>query len=718
MKQVHSQMAASAWLATSEHEGKVYGLQEELRRQHGSPCLPLLEKALQHGQQAEPAGPCRAGSILQELAWEKLHIGNWKDVQMVWRDLYSLGCLLVASGKLAPSLPPPAASSLPARDKATALHGALRGGQCADVTCLEAGTDSPEIVDPARCGPAAAEEPAAVSAGVSTADFSSEAAEQPAAVNAGMGMAHFNPETAEGPAASAQGQAHAPLAAVTCQEPAAAAATAAGEQAGGCSAAPRAPQLGAADCPAAAPLGCSAAEAAASALHDLDLAAIMGGPLFRPEVDAAIASVQALLQQRHEPADRRAEQQAAAPGQAASTAPLSEPACGTAASSDAAASKAGSGTAAANLVPAAGAGVAAADTAAAGSRCHAQSGCLGRGPAGGSRRSAQAPAPGTPTGKRHKAAAGASAGSKSFHRAGVTLPPGSLGPEGVRPPVERLPSLERFLVTYMCAPKGGQPAVITDLLRDWPALERWQDLDYLFRVAGLRTVPVEVGRHYMAEGWGQRLMTLSDFIKLHIHQQQKQQQGSHPAGEVQGGAQHPTAAVGPALRAGVPASDALAAGESEPPGSSSPMPQVGYLAQHPLFEQIPALAGDIREPQYCALGEGDVRSVNAWFGPPGTITPLHHDPHHNLLAQVVGTKYVRLYHPRYTQQVRPNAEGLTTNTSQIDLEAASSEETAVLASLQHVDCLLLPGQTLYIPPGWWHFVKAVTVSFSVSFWWQ
>ena len=48
--------------------------------------------------------------------------------------------------------------------------------------------------------------------------------------------------------------------------------------------------------------------------------------------------------------------------------------------------------------------------------------------------------------------------------------------------------------------------------------------------------------------------------------------------------------------------------------------QVGYLAQHPLFEQIPALAGDIQEPQYCALGEGDVRSVNAWFGPPGTVS--------------------------------------------------------------------------------------------------
>ena len=41
----------------------------------------------------------------------------------------------------------------------------------------------------------------------------------------------------------------------------------------------------------------------------------------------------------------------------------------------------------------------------------------------------------------------------------------------------------RFLVTYMCAPDGGQPAVITDLTRDWPALERWQDLDYLSRWA-------------------------------------------------------------------------------------------------------------------------------------------------------------------------------------------------------------------------------------------
>eukprot|EP00878_Enallax_costatus_P027120 GHUV01029170.1.p1 GENE.GHUV01029170.1~~GHUV01029170.1.p1 ORF type:complete len:141 (-),score=36.78 GHUV01029170.1:580-1002(-) len=65
--------------------------------------------------------------------------------------------------------------------------------------------------------------------------------------------------------------------------------------------------------------------------------------------------------------------------------------------------------------------------------------------------------------------------------------------------------------------------------------------------------------------------------------------------------------------------------------------QLGYLAQHQLFAQIPALAADVVTPDYCMLGEQGVCSINAWFGPPGTVTPLHQDPEHNLLAQVWGS---------------------------------------------------------------------------------
>ena len=57
--------------------------------------------------------------------------------------------------------------------------------------------------------------------------------------------------------------------------------------------------------------------------------------------------------------------------------------------------------------------------------------------------------------------------------------------------------------------------------------------------------------------------------------------------------------------------------------AAGPPPAMGYLAQHPLFEQIPELARDIAEPEYCSLGSGDLHSVNAWFGPARTVCLLH-----------------------------------------------------------------------------------------------
>lgn len=155
----------------------------------------------------------------------------------------------------------------------------------------------------------------------------------------------------------------------------------------------------------------------------------------------------------------------------------------------------------------------------------------------------------------------------------------------------------------------------------------------------------------------------------------------------------------------------------------------GYLAQHRLFEQIPALGRDIVVPDYCALprssatSEGHVGdeiedvSVNAWFGPMGTVSPLHFDPKDNLLCQVVGAKYLRIFAPSESEKLYP-VDGLLSNTSQVDVENPDLEEFPLFPEAQYAECILREGEMLYIPPRYWHFVKSLSISFSVSFWWS
>uniref|UniRef100_A0A7N2KMH2 Cupin-like domain-containing protein n=1 Tax=Quercus lobata TaxID=97700 RepID=A0A7N2KMH2_QUELO len=142
-------------------------------------------------------------------------------------------------------------------------------------------------------------------------------------------------------------------------------------------------------------------------------------------------------------------------------------------------------------------------------------------------------------------------------------------------------SLEGFLHEYFLS---GSPVIISDCMAHWPARTKWNDLDYLKRVAGDRTVPVEVGKNYLCSQWKQELITFSQFLARI---------------EANNCSDNPT-----------------------------------YLAQHPLFDQISELRKDICVPDYCFAGGGELRPLDAWFGPAGTVTPLHHDPHHNILAQL------------------------------------------------------------------------------------
>jgi len=313
--------------------------------------------------------------------------------------------------------------------------------------------------------------------------------------------------------------------------------------------------------------------------------------------------------------------------------------------------------------------------------------------------------------------------------------------------------------------QGPLPLIIDGAIDHWRAFQPdhcWRNPQYLLSktLGGRRLVPIEIGRSYTDADWSQRIVTVREFMERYM--------------------------LGVA-----PAAFSFPQRPSEDEGRSARR-EVGYLAQHDLFAQVPSLRADIAVPDYCYSepprpavaaeggassdsedhgGEGDV-AVNAWFGPAGTMTPLHTDPHHNVLAQVVGRKYVRLYGPSQTARLYPrgtNELGIDmSNTSGVDLDEAmelledwtwdapsngegvtgkdgavathginaddSSSEDADsngrlrlsdfkrrypdFADAEYFEGVLSEGQCLFIPKGWWHYVRSMSPSFSVSFWWD
>ena len=231
-------------------------------------------------------------------------------------------------------------------------------------------------------------------------------------------------------------------------------------------------------------------------------------------------------------------------------------------------------------------------------------------------------------------------------------------------------SLEDFIVNHMNA---ESPVVVSGMMSDWPCMscpERKWTAEYVRRVAGLRTVPVEIGARYTDSGWTQKLMTVGEFI------------------------------------------DGFVLADGDGPK--------GYLAQHNLLDQVKELREDIDVPEYCYAGDSDIDDIdiNGWFGPQGTVSPLHNDPKHNFLCQVAGEKYVRLYRRDQTERLYPFDDELLFNTSRVDLENPDLGAYPEFAEAEGFESVLQEGQMLYIPPKCWHFVKSLTPSFSLSFWFQ
>lgn len=58
--------------------------------------------------------------------------------------------------------------------------------------------------------------------------------------------------------------------------------------------------------------------------------------------------------------------------------------------------------------------------------------------------------------------------------------------------------------------------IISDCIKHWRALRQWRHLNYLIKIAGSRTVPVEIGSRYTDDDWTQKLLNFSEFLQKYV----------------------------------------------------------------------------------------------------------------------------------------------------------------------------------------------------------
>ena len=165
------------------------------------------------------------------------------------------------------------------------------------------------------------------------------------------------------------------------------------------------------------------------------------------------------------------------------------------------------------------------------------------------------------------------------------------------------------------------------------------------------------------------------------------------------------------------------------------MPLVDYVEQYlsraderesGTGENLPNYAGNspLSKSDFDALGlkypdrfddGASFQDPRLWIGPKGSLTALHNDGSDNLMCQYVGRKYLKLFPPSqikwlYTTGFGPSWSGIP------DPRTPDLVKFPLFARARSVDVTLNPGEILYLPARWSHFVLNLEISVMVNFW--
>lgn len=221
---------------------------------------------------------------------------------------------------------------------------------------------------------------------------------------------------------------------------------------------------------------------------------------------------------------------------------------------------------------------------------------------------------------------------------------------------------ERFLHDYY---QQNRPVIITGMLEDNRARQRW-NLAYFRQQFGEREVEVQFGRnsdanYEMNSIAHKRRMRFGDYVDM--------VENSGHSNDMY-------------MTANNDSSNRSALGE--------------------LWEDVPTL------PPYLRTDQG--KQGFFWFGPAGTVTPFHHDLTNNFMMQIMGRKRVKLIAPCHLPKLHNERHCFTP----VDGRNIDLERFPAMRDVPVLECVLEPGEILFLPVGWWHYVESLDISVTIA----
>lgn len=127
--------------------------------------------------------------------------------------------------------------------------------------------------------------------------------------------------------------------------------------------------------------------------------------------------------------------------------------------------------------------------------------------------------------------------------------------------------------------------------------------------------------------------------------------------------------------------------------------------------ELKGLLDDIEMfPEYLDQNDTEGKAF-FWLGSAGTVTPLHHDPTNLIFAQIYGRKTWKIMPPYCT----PWLYNYTGVFSEVDCENPDGDRYPLFRNVKMIEVTLEPGDAIFMPVGWWHHVRSLDISISMSF---